>query len=273
MKRQTLVLALLTVLFLSVLGAFIIPSLLRQPVDHTTMGSSTTSPAQAGVGPISTTTAVVAPSSSPEGSTNAEARARAIMGQNFFGIEEAISYFGVHPSPADRAALSEIPWSEQTLEEVKDTHILVAVFPVSILDMKTMHPNKFNSDRYTRDSQYEDTEAFLRNKGAAPSWHLVKREAVKDSLSKTWSQEQTLLGPQEQVPTARVRTYALLGVFLATGKWPFEPYAYTSIARCLDVASNGGHVTVGIFEGIFIRLGWDASAIKGLGLASERKPE
>ncbi|MFZ2643502.1 MAG: hypothetical protein WA117_21095, partial [Verrucomicrobiia bacterium] len=63
-------------------------------------------------------------------------RIRGIMGRNFFGVEEAIKHFGVNPSPEQLAALSEIPFSEARLREVKDTHVLVAVVPLSILDIR-----------------------------------------------------------------------------------------------------------------------------------------
>lgn len=62
--------------------------------------------------------------------------ARSIMGKNFFGIEEAILYFGINPTKEQLIALSEIPFSEAALEEFKETYILVAVFPMSILEIR-----------------------------------------------------------------------------------------------------------------------------------------
>ena len=63
-------------------------------------------------------------------------RAREIMGKNFFGIEEAVQDFGVHPSETQLAALAQVPFTEEVLQSHKDTHILVAVFPLSILDIR-----------------------------------------------------------------------------------------------------------------------------------------
>ena len=68
--------------------------------------------------------------------TTSQKRAREIMGKNFFGVEEAIKHFGVNPTRQQLAALSEIPFSEAVLEQSKDTHILVAVFPLSILEIR-----------------------------------------------------------------------------------------------------------------------------------------
>lgn len=67
--------------------------------------------------------------------TTSQKRAREIMGRNFFGVEEAIKHFGVNPSRSQLAALAEIPWSEEVLAACRDTHVLVAVLPLSILEI------------------------------------------------------------------------------------------------------------------------------------------
>jgi hypothetical protein len=68
--------------------------------------------------------------------TTSQKRAREIMGRNMFGVEEAIRHFGVTPSRQQIAGLSEIPFSETTLEQCKETHVLVAVF-LSLLKIQS----------------------------------------------------------------------------------------------------------------------------------------
>ena len=48
--------------------------------------------------------------------TMSQKRAREIMGHNMFGVEEAIKHFGVNTSRQQLAALSDIPFTEATLE-------------------------------------------------------------------------------------------------------------------------------------------------------------
>src|SRR3989344_2565717 len=48
--------------------------------------------------------------------TTSQKRAREIMGRNMFGVEEAISHFGVNPTRQQTAALSEIPSSDAPLD-------------------------------------------------------------------------------------------------------------------------------------------------------------
>jgi len=59
--------------------------------------------------------------------------AREIMSVNFFGVEEAMRHFHVKLRQFDLAGFGEIPGTEEELEAAKDSHILVAVFPLSIL--------------------------------------------------------------------------------------------------------------------------------------------
>ena len=63
--------------------------------------------------------------------TTNENRAR-FIGIPMFGIQESIKHFDVKPTEVQLATLSVIPFSEEELWEVKDTHILVATLPLSI---------------------------------------------------------------------------------------------------------------------------------------------
>ena len=62
--------------------------------------------------------------------------ARKIMGRNIFGVEEAIKYFEVDPTESQLAVFSTIPFTEETLMECRNTHILVACFPLSVGDLR-----------------------------------------------------------------------------------------------------------------------------------------
>ncbi len=190
---------------------------------------------------------------------------RAIMGKNFFGIEEAVKHFGVNPSKQQLAYLAEIPWSEEVLQSVKDTHILVAVFPLSILDIRGHCHDQhlfYNQDWYNK-------QAFAKNKGEV-SWQLIQKTPVADSTSKTWNEQQALLGKNEETPTARVMVYSIIGHFLATGERLFEKI----YVRCCDLDSDGGHVCVGDFDasGLGVLSYWFDVRLSVLGVASSRKP-
>ena len=199
--------------------------------------------------------------------STSQKRAREILSKNCFGIEEAIKYFGVNPSKQQLATLSEVPFSEAALEECKNTHILVAVFPLSILDIR----GKVAAKLFYGQSWYS-TESFAKDHGEV-SWYLVRKDQVPNSTSKNWNEQQAQLGKDEEVPTARMMVYTIIGHYLNTGECLFKDV----YVRCRDFASSGGRVNVGYFDqgGLDVNNDWDVSRYSGvgygLGLASSRK--
>lgn len=198
--------------------------------------------------------------------TTSHKRAREIMGRNFFGIEEAIQHFGVNPKRQELATLAEVPFTEQVLEACKETHVLVAVFPMSILDIRGKLTDKglfYNQDWYNK-------QAFAKDRGEA-GWHLVRKTPVENSMSKTWDEQLSLLGPEDETPTARVVTYTIIGHFLATGERLFEKV----YVRCVDVDSHSDRVYVGRFssDGLDVNYFWDSDRYYRVGLSSSRKSD
>lgn len=190
-------------------------------------------------------------------------RARTIMGVNFFGIEETIQHFGVIPTEQQLAALAVIPFDEATLEAYKDIHALVAVLPLSILDMRQKAPRAFyNQGWYT-------AEAFAADKGET-GWQLVSQTPVPDSMAKTWDEQQALLSTDEETPSAQVMVTAIIGHFLATGKRLFE----REYVRTSSLGSGGHRIHVGNFvspHGLDVNGYFDDACIGRLAVASARK--
>ena len=168
--------------------------------------------------------------------------AREIMGKNFFGIEEAIKHFGINATKQQLAYLSEVPFSEEVLKSCKDTHILVAVFPLSILDIRGIVKKQSDQTLFYSQDWY-DKEAFAKDKGEV-GWQLVRKEPIANSTSKTWNDQQALLSKDEETPTARIVVYTMIGHFLVTGERLFEKI----YVRCVDLVSGGYRVRVGYFD-------------------------
>lgn len=194
-------------------------------------------------------------------------QARTIMGKNFFGIEEAIKYFGVNPSKQQLAYLAEVPFSEEVLKSCKDTHVLVAVFPMSILDIRGIAKKQSDQTLFYSQDWY-DKQAFAKDKGEV-GWQLVHKEPIADSTSKTWNEQQALLSKDEETPTARTVVYTMVGHFLATGERLFEKI----YVRCVDLVSDGDRVSVGIFDagGLSVVNYWGGSRNGSIGLSAARK--
>ena len=198
--------------------------------------------------------------------STSQKRAREIMGSAMFGIEDAIKHFGVNPSKAQLAALSEVPFSEETLTACKDTHVLLAFFPMSILDIRAKV--KSEHDRLFYDQSWYNKEAFAKDKGEV-GWHLIRKTPVDNSTSKSWDEQQALLGKDDETPRAVVMVYTIIGHFKSTGERLFEKIW----VRCSDLGSVGSRVNVGSFgaEGLSVDNDWDGSRNDDLGLSSARK--
>jgi len=192
-------------------------------------------------------------------------RAREIMGKNFFGVEEAIKHFGVNPTRQQLASLSEIPFSEAVLEQSRDTHVLVAVFPLSILEIRGKVEHKLF---YSHEDAWYNKQSFAKEHGEV-TWQLVHKTPVDNSTSKDWQKQQALLGKDDEVPSAQVMVYIIIGHYLATGERLFE-HIYV---RTSSVDSDGYRVGVGRFdsEGLYVNYFWDGIRNDYLGVSSARK--
>ncbi len=193
--------------------------------------------------------------------------AREIMGKNFFGIEEAIKHFGVNATKQQLAYLAEVPWSEEVLSSCKDTHVLVAVFPLSILDIRGHARKQYDRTLFYSQDWY-DKQAFAKDKGEV-GWQLVRKEPIANSTSKTWNDQQALLSKDEETPTAQIVVYTMVGHFLATGERLFEKI----YVRCVDLGSDGLRVIVGNVDAKGLSVdGWSAGyPIDSIGVSAARK--
>ena len=192
-------------------------------------------------------------------------RAREIMGTNMFGVEEAVKHFGVNPSKAQLAALSEIPFSEAVLAQCKDTHVLVAIFPLSILEIRGKVKRGLF---YSYEDSWYNKQAFAKDRGEV-GWQLVRKTPVVNSTSKNWTEQQALLVKEDETPTAQVLAYTIIGQYLATGERLFEKiYVRTS-----SVDSDGRRVLLGDFDaaGLKVDSGWDDDRYGDLAVSSARK--
>lgn len=194
-----------------------------------------------------------------------------IMGRNFFGVKENINYFNVLPSEQDIDTLSKIRTpkgrliSEKELIECRDTHILVAMFQLSILNIRY----KIAPDLFSISQEWYKDQSFAKECGAV-GWQLVRKTPVDGSLLECWNEQQRLINENEEIPSAQVVTYTTIGHFKVTGDRLFE----RTCIRCPDLSSKDRHVFVGHFDigGLEFDDDWnDTFRRYDLGIASSLK--
>ncbi len=198
-----------------------------------------------------------------------EKRAREIMGRNFFGIEEGVKHFGVNPTHRQLATLSKIPFSKEVLERLRNTHVLVAVFPLSIIEIRSIEQELFYNHYNCKDTWYSK-EFFAKEYGEV-TWQLVRKTPVNNSFSKNWQEQQALLSKDDEVLNAQVMIYTIFGYYLATGERLFE----NIYVRTSSVASNGERVHVGSFNsgGLAVGSYWADDRSGYLGVSSAKLPD
>jgi hypothetical protein len=193
-------------------------------------------------------------------------RAREIMGANVFGVEEGTQHMNVKFRRFELAGFAEVPWADEELEEVKETHVLVAVPSISIA---TMRENITKKNVYRADSTWHLKQPFAVRLGL-PDWRLVRKAAVPNSTSKLWDEQRKLLWANDDVPSSRVLCYTMGGRYLQTGEKLFSDVW----VRTSDVDSDGVRVRV-VFgaDGVGVGRGWDGIRSGGIAVASARKSE
>ncbi len=202
--------------------------------------------------------------------STSQVKARKIMGKNFFGVEEAIEHFGVNLTKNHLAYLAEIPFSEEVLHACRETHVLIAVMRISIMDMHSRFYNHqpamfYSKQEWPRD-KYHITRDFINDRGNELEWHLVAKTPVGDSTKKTWNEQKEMLSETNDIPTARVLIYTLIGYFLVSGERLFSSID----VRCRKFDMGNHDTCVGRFDSGGFRI-YDSNDRKGtIGLASVR---
>lgn len=211
--------------------------------------------------------------------------ARAILGENFFGIEEWSSLYGVNFTKKQLREIADFPWSEDVLnapcpfvkgKKVKETHFAFLGLnsfkgkPLTILKWQELHPASKQPQfySYAPDCWY-GKEEFVAKKTSDFRWHLMSKEIVPDSTNKTY-QEQTKMLPNEyEVPFAVEEVAKEILYFKKNGVY-LNPNRY---ARCQDLGSSGARVYIGFFSryGLCTGSGWDGCRFSRVGLATSRK--
>lgn len=214
-------------------------------------------------------------------SVSTHEQAQKIMGENFLGIEESVKCLGIDPAPRERAILSAVPFSQNTLKECSETHVLVAVFPISLLDLQGRveavgeEDNFFFGKPETRKEYVRET--FATERGEV-QWCLIRKEFVPKSGDDTWLAQRKLLAANEDIPSARVAVYTIVLSYLASDEKSRQKLFTTTAVRTASVHKNqkGNHVSIGYFRSFDkhpMKFGWDdADKNARLGIISMRKP-
>ena len=210
--------------------------------------------------------------------------ARAVMGKNFFGVEEWLAFYGVNFSQKQLRQVAEFPWGKDILNStcplcgkvVKDCHFAfvgldrINGMPLTILKWQEIHPvtgqPKFYS--YAPSAWYSEQE-FAKETTMSFGWYMLHQNIVPNSEGKTYDEQKSMLTADYEVPSALTEVTKNLLVFPKTGNF-VNP---SRNARCECVASGGRRVGVGSFgEGVLgVDCCWGERRDDRIGLTASRK--
>jgi hypothetical protein len=162
------------------------------------------------------------------------ADAAIVMGKNFVGLDELQNLIRINSDIQE----IPIPWRVETLEKYKDSHFLVFVPALSLIDMTLLEFGKpfFKENWFT-------FEAFAATRLDA-TWHLIQKTSVFDSGNKWWLEQKAMLNVRECVPTTAVLVFAIIVYFLKTGERLFEK----EYLRTLDVCNTRQRISLAGFN-------------------------
>lgn len=181
-----------------------------------------------------------------------EQRAQSIMGKNFLGVDEVATHFHARFTIDELATLSYVPFSEEVLRRCASTHLLVAGYPMSIMDIKAVAPE---DAFYDDDRPWYRTHAFATNQKMGLRWHLIGKDINELSPHLHFDEQEKLLASDETVPRACELVYAMVLNFMVNKERLFgDVYVH-----CAEKGDDNARICIGNFDetGLGIVSNWD----------------
>ena len=177
----------------------------------------------------------------------------------------------------------DFPWSEDVLNSpcpfhkgktILETHVAFLGIeklngePLSILKFHQLHPATGQPRFYFADNPWYAKEAFA-TQPLSFRWHLLLREVVPNSGSKTFEDQQRRLPAEYEVPTAVAEVSKNILVFRKSGIYSNS----NRYARCQDKTAAGYRVYVGYFDsyGLYVGSSWGDYRSDLIGVGAARK--
>lgn len=179
-----------------------------------------------------------------------------LIGNNFFSIEDWVTFYGACFSQEQLYQVVEFPWNEDVLtsncplcnKTVKDCHFTFLGLdrlnnePLTILKLQELHPRAFQTRfmSYGSDSWYYN-EKFATETTMDLRWYLLHIKGVPKSENKTYNEQKAMLPRGYEVPSTVTELTKNLLIHRKTGLH----MNFNRFNRCNDITSEGYQVEVG----------------------------
>ena len=142
------------------------------------------------------------------------------------------------PELTRQSVFKSVPFSIQQLEEVRETHVLVAISALSLIDLFRMNRDLFHHVFFLpKRTWFTQGDYPFAHEKPEVGWYLVRTSVVPGSKKKTWDEMLELLEPNEFVPSASVLVQAAFLQYLWNHKRFLRDWFLAS-----DTTSLGSHL-------------------------------
>ena len=197
--------------------------------------------------------------------------ARLILGDDYITAEEVAKVYNFSYSDEQLQHLEETLPDMETILWLRANEYLLIAGPstdLNILQVRDLDNKLFSS----KDGGWysNDKEKFAKDdKVKAGEWLAIRKEAVPNSFSKTWEEQQKLITDTKHVPNASEVSYVITTYFKVREVRLFE----NKYVRTSSVDVDGYHVYVGSFveNGLYVNFCRDDYRSGYIGVASSRE--
>lgn len=196
--------------------------------------------------------------------------ARLILGDDYITPKEVANAYGTsYTNEQLEHFVDTLPDTQTILWLRANGYMLIAGPPteMNLLEVRELDTLLFYSK--TEGWWSDSNQTFSReDKVYAGEWLAIRTEAVPNSFSKTWDEQQNLITEDEHVPNAPEVSYAVTAYFKVR-----DIYLLRSKYVRTSSSADGYHVNVGDFDerGLYVFNYWDDRRHDFVGVASSRK--
>jgi hypothetical protein len=184
---------------------------------------------------------------------------------NIITVEQAENALGVRfPRKVRKELIASQPKS------VPKNCLCVPIFPMDLLTLREITVALKERVFYVEEDTWYDDESWAQEI-MTPRWYVIYKEAAKDSHSKTFDQQRTLLKKGEEFALAPESLYAMTLNFLVNDERLFQD----TYVRTRTKTSGGDLVHFGLFDadGALVDGGRPGGAGSGVGSLFSRSLE
>lgn len=209
--------------------------------------------------------------------------ARALLGQNFFGVEEWSALHGIIFTKKQFREVAEFPWGEDVLNSpcpwnngklIRETHTAFLGLeklkgePLTILKWHDIYPATGQPKFYFNENSGYKENDFTKNITCQFRWYLMLKEIVPNSTDKKPADQPGMLPKEYEIPTAISEVTKDL-LYFRKNNVRLNPIKW---ARTEEMTSHDYFSCVGYFNerGLYVNY-WIGNPHSGVGVGASRK--